>query len=136
MSRHHLFNPPGMASATGFSYGAATADGQTIYIAGLTGHHADGSIAEDIVAQFGVACESVAKVVSEAGGEPSDVVSVIIYTSDIAQYRENLKPIGEAYRSVFDSHYPPMALLGVSELFDPVAKVELVCTAVVQSSRT
>ena len=131
MSRHHLFNPPGMAEATGFSYGATAAEGDTVYIAGLTGHRADGSIAEHLVDQFRQACESVAKVVAEAGGEVSDVVSMVIYTSDIEGYRRELKPLGEAYRSVFGSHYPPMALFGISELFDPRAKVELVCTAVV-----
>jgi enamine deaminase RidA (YjgF/YER057c/UK114 family) len=42
-----------------------------------------------------------------------------------------LSPIGEAYRNVFGKHYPPMALIGVAELFDPKAKVELVGVAVV-----
>jgi enamine deaminase RidA (YjgF/YER057c/UK114 family) len=54
-----------------------------------------------------------------------------IYTTDIAGYRDDLSPIGGAYRAVFGKHYPPMALIGVSELFDPEAKVELVGVAVV-----
>ena len=54
-----------------------------------------------------------------------------IYTTDIDGYRENLTPLGERYRSVFGKHYPPMALLGVDELFDPAAHLELVCVAVV-----
>jgi enamine deaminase RidA (YjgF/YER057c/UK114 family) len=40
-------------------------------------------------------------------------------------------PIGEAYREVFDKHFPPMALIGVAQLFDPEAKVELVGIAVI-----
>jgi enamine deaminase RidA (YjgF/YER057c/UK114 family) len=131
MSRHHLFDPEGMPPAVGFSYGAIAARGRLLHVAGLTGHEADGSIADDLVEQFANACESVARVISEAGGDPSDLVSMTIYTTDIEGYRSRLGPIGEAYRAVFGRHYPPMALLGVSELFDPKASVELVCVAVV-----
>lgn len=131
MSRHELFNPEGMAPATGFSYGAVAGPGRVVHIAGLTGHHGDGSIDANLVGQFRVACASVARVIEEAGGEPSDLVAMTIYTSDIDDYRNHLRPLGEAYRSVFGKHYPPMALLGIGELFDPVAKVELVCVAVV-----
>ena len=68
---------------------------------------------------------------TEAGGDPTDLVSMTIFTTDVPGYRESLGPIGEAYRHVFGKHFPPMALIGVAELFDPKAKVELVCTAVV-----
>ena len=131
MSRHHLFNPEGMPPATGFSYGAISADGRLLHIAGLTGHAADDSIADSIVEQFSHACRSVAKVIEVAGGEPSDLVSMTIYTSKTDEYRSHLKEIGARYREVFGKHYPPMALFGISELFDPRAKVELVCVAVV-----
>ncbi len=131
MSRHQLFDPEGMAPASGFSYGALAGKGRTLHIAGLTGHHADGSIDESLVDQYRVACESVARVITTAGGSPDDLVSMIIYTTDIAGYRSSLKDLGVAYRSVFGRHYPPMALFGITELFDPAAKVELVCVAVV-----
>lgn len=131
MSRHHLFDPEDMPRAVGFSYGALSAEGTLLHIAGLTGHRADGSIDDQIVGQFEQACRSVAKVISEAGGEPTDLVSMTIYTTDIEGYRAHLGPLGEAYRSVFGRHYPPMALLGIAELFDPSALVELACVAVV-----
>lgn len=131
MSRHHLFDPDGLAPARGFSYGALPAEGRLLQVAGITGHHPDGTIDEAIADQFAAACRSVAQVVGEAGGEPSDVVSITIYTSDIGAYREHLATIGTSYRAVFGRHYPPMALIGVSELMDPEAHVELVCVAVV-----
>lgn len=120
-----------MPPATGFSYGSIAGPGRILHIAGLTGHNADGSIDEGLVDQFGTACRSVARVIEEAGGETSDLVSMTIYTSDIEGYRNNLKRLGESYRDVFGKHYPPMALFGISQLFDPAAKVELVCVAVV-----
>jgi enamine deaminase RidA (YjgF/YER057c/UK114 family) len=131
MTRHHLFDPDGLPPARGFSYGAIAAEGRTLHIAGITGHREDGSIDPDLVEQYGTACRSVARVITEAGGDPSDLVSMIIYTTDVDGYRANLSPIGERYREVFGRHYPPMALIGVERLFDPAALVELVCVAVV-----
>ena len=119
-----------MAPAAGFSYGAVAAEGWTLHIAGLTGHRGDLSIDEGIVDQFSAACRTVADVIEEAGGEPTDLVSMTIYTSAIEEYRQHLEEIGAGYRMVFGKHYPPMALLGISELFDPKALVELVCVAV------
>lgn len=131
MTRHQLVNPDGMAPATGFSYGAVAAQGRLLHIAGLTGHHPDGSIDETIVEQFGHACRAVASVISDAGGVPEDLISMTIYTPVIEDYRTKMAEIGVKYRSVFGKHYPPMALLGIDELFDPRALVELVCVAVV-----
>lgn len=131
MTRHNLFNPDGMPPASGFSYGAIAEDGRVLHIAGLTGHRADESIADGIVEQFAQACRSVLEVIEEAGGAASDLVSMTIYTPAINDYRTHLKEIGVRYREVFGRHYPPMALFGISELFDPRAKVELVCLAVV-----
>lgn len=126
-----LFDPEGMAPAIGFSYGSITRPGRIVHVAGMTGHKPDGSIDGGIVEQFSAACESVSRVITEAGGEPTDLVSMTIYTTDMTAYRASLGPIGAGYREVFGKHYPPMALLGVGELFDPAATVELVCVAVI-----
>ena len=131
MTRHHLFDPEGMAPAVGFSYGSVASQGRLLHIAGLTGHRQDGSIADGLVDQFAGACLSVARVIEEAGGEPSDLVSMTIYTTDVHGYRADLRRLGEVYREVFGRHYPPMALIGIDELFDPDALVELICVAVV-----
>ena len=131
MSRHYLFNPDGMAPAVGFSYGATAASGRTLHIAGITGHRPDGSIDASLVDQFGAACQSVVRVITEAGGDATDLISMTIYTTDLTTYRKNLGLLGERYRAVFGRHYPPMALLGIDELFEPDAVLELVCVAVV-----
>ena len=131
MSGHQFLNPDGLSPARGFSHGAIPASGRTLYIAGQTGHHQDMTLDAGLVEQFARACQSVAAVIREAGGDTTDLVSMTIYTTDVPGYRESLGPIGEAYRQVFGKHFPPMALIGVAELFDPKAKVELVCTAVV-----
>jgi enamine deaminase RidA (YjgF/YER057c/UK114 family) len=131
MSRHELFDPEGLPVASGFSYGALSTGGRLLHIAGITGHHGDGSIGVELVDQFATACSSVARVIDEAGGSATDLVSMTIFTSDIGAYRANLGRLGVAYREVFGKHYPPMALIGIGELFDPRATVELSCVAVV-----
>jgi enamine deaminase RidA (YjgF/YER057c/UK114 family) len=131
LSRHDLINPDDMTPPFGFSHGALAAEGRTLYIAGQTGHHPDLDIDDGLVEQFAVACRAVARVIAEAGGQPDDLVSLTIYTTAVDAYRENLGPIGAAYREVFGRHFPPMALIGVADLFDPRSVVELVGVAVV-----
>jgi enamine deaminase RidA (YjgF/YER057c/UK114 family) len=131
MSRHHLFDPEDLPSASGFSYGALSTGGRSLHIAGITGQRPDLGFDDSIATQFAVAARGVATVISGAGGDPTDLVSMTIYTTDVDGYLESLRSIGEAYREVFGRHYPAMALIGVDRLFDPAAKVELVCVAVV-----
>lgn len=131
MSGHRFLDPEGMAPARGFSHGSVPAEGSTLYIAGQTGHYEDMSIDPGLVEQFAQACRSVSRVIGTAGGRPTDLVSMTIYTTDVPGYRDGLQPIGAAYREVFGKHFPPMALIGVQELLDPRAMVELVCVAVI-----
>jgi enamine deaminase RidA (YjgF/YER057c/UK114 family) len=129
MSDHRFLDPEEMIPARGFSHGAVVGGGRTLHIAGQTGHYPDLTIDAGLVEQVAQACRSVMRVIEEAGGRPDDLVSMTIFTTDVQAYRDNLGPIGAAYREVFGKHYPPMALIGVSELLDPKAVVELVCVA-------
>lgn len=125
-----LLDPDGLPPAVGFSHAVVATGQRILYVAGQTGHRPDGSIDADLVDQFRQATRNVA-ICLEAAGFPTDSVArLVIYTTHVAEYRSALEPIGEAYREVFGRHYPAVALLGVAELFDPAARVELVCTAV------
>ena len=136
MTRHHMFNPDGLPEARGFSYGALAAAGRTLYVSGVTAERPDGSFPDGMVAQFGEACRRAALVITEGGGEPADLVSMTIYTPAVDEYKANLADIGAAYREVFGRHFPPIALLGVAELFEKEALVELVCVAVVPDGQS
>jgi enamine deaminase RidA (YjgF/YER057c/UK114 family) len=54
-----------------------------------------------------------------------------IFVTDAADYRRRLPELGRVYRSHFGRHFPAMALLEVSGLFDAAARVELMAVAVV-----
>jgi enamine deaminase RidA (YjgF/YER057c/UK114 family) len=132
MGAHQFLNPAGLGPPVGFSHVAVAAPGRLVFLAGETAHQADGSLSGSTVAQqFAAAADNVGVALDASGATPADVVSMIIYTTDVDGYRASLKEIGAAYRAVFGPHYPPMALFGVTRLFDPDALVELVVTAVI-----
>jgi enamine deaminase RidA (YjgF/YER057c/UK114 family) len=131
-SPHELINPDALPAPSGYAHAAVAAPGQTVYLGGQTALRADGSLVEGgIVEQFDQACANVVEALAAAGGRPEDLVSLTIYTTDLPAYRDARPLIGEAYRRRLGKHYPAMALLGVSELVDPAAKVELVGVAVI-----
>jgi enamine deaminase RidA (YjgF/YER057c/UK114 family) len=61
------------------------------------------------------------------------VVSLTIYVTDVSMYRDNLSAVGAAYQSVFGRHFPAMALIGIGELVDPQALVEISGVAILPS---
>ena len=130
-SPHRNVNPETLPPPTGYSNATVAAPGTVVYLGGQTGHRPDGSIADDLVEQLDQAASNLAEAVRAAGGSPEHLVQVVIHVTDMAAYRGSLGPIGQAYRQHLGKHYPAMALIGVPELFDPRAKVELVATAVV-----
>lgn len=132
MSVHEFLNPDGMMAPVGFSHVAVAAPGRLVFLAGQTAHQADGTVAgSTMAAQFAAAAANVCAALSSAGATPADVVSMQIFTSDVEAYRSESKAIGAAYREAFGPHYPPMALFGVTRLYDSAALVELVVTAVI-----
>ncbi len=125
-------NPPGLPKAVGFSHLAVTPQG-AVFLAGQTGHHSDGSLDRGIIDQFSQACRNVRLCLEAIGAASEDLVSIQILVTDMSAYRGALSQLGVAYREVFGKVYPPMSLIGVSELFDPEAVVELVAVAAVSS---
>ena len=63
--------------------------------------------------------------------DPGHVVSMQIFTTDVAAYRDAAPDLGPIYRRYFGRHYPAMAVVGVTELVEPAAVVEIMATAVI-----
>lgn len=131
-SPHAVINPSGLAPAVGFAHVVVPVSGRTVWLGGQTGVDADGRVVSgSLVEQFEAAAANVVAALAAAGAGPEHLVSMLICTTDMAAYRSALPELGAAYRSKFGRHYPATALVGVTELFDPAALVELVCVAVV-----
>jgi enamine deaminase RidA (YjgF/YER057c/UK114 family) len=79
----------------------------------------------DLVAQFSQALANLKTVVTEAGGQMTDIVKLTIYVTDKATYRAALEPIGVAYRAVFGRYFPAITLVEVRSLYDDQALVEI-----------
>jgi enamine deaminase RidA (YjgF/YER057c/UK114 family) len=132
VSGHRIVNPPELSPPVGFAHAVVASSGRTVYLGGQTAQGQDGAIVgRTILEQFDVAAGNVVTALAAAGGRPEHVVSLTIYVVDMAAYRAALPGLGSVYRKHFGRHYPAMALLGVAELFDPVALLELLGTAVI-----
>lgn len=131
---HELVNPAELTPPVGFAHAVAAAPGRTVYLGGQTAADAEGRIVGgDVVAQFDQAAANLVTALAAAGGQPEHLVSLHVYTTDVAAYRASLEGLGAAHRRHFGRHYPAMALFEVCGLFDPDALVELVGIAVVPS---
>jgi enamine deaminase RidA (YjgF/YER057c/UK114 family) len=103
---------------------------RTLYLSGQTSTAADGSTLHpgDLVAQFAAAWANVKDALAGAGMQPSDVVRLNIYTTEIDQFMERAGDIVPIFGA--DGVQPVSTLLGVSRLFDPAVLIELEATAV------
>ena len=125
-------NPPGRPRPSGYS-NAVIADGRLVAVAGQVAFDAKGRIAGegDLVAQFSLALDNLGAALAAAGAGFGDVVKITIYVLDRDVYRDSLRPIGEAYRARFGSHYPATTLVEVSRFFEEGALVEVDALAVI-----
>jgi enamine deaminase RidA (YjgF/YER057c/UK114 family) len=121
---HQIVNPPELGEPRGFSH--AVVAGDTVYLAGQIG------TGRTILDQFDSALSNLLTALRASGGEPSDLVSLQLFVTDVAAYRAVLPGLGRAWRKHFGDHYPAMGLFGVSGLFDPEAMVEVMGVAVLQ----
>lgn len=132
---HTLLTPAELGPTAGYSHGVLAAAGRTLYVAGQVGADEHGAIvAGGIAAQFDAALSRVATVLAAAGATAEQLVSMTIFCTDVGAYRSHREQIGAAYRAHLGRHFPAMALVGVTELVDPAAVVEISAIAVIPSA--
>lgn len=124
-------NPGELATPSGFSH-AVVANGTVIFLAGQTSMDANGAIVgTTVIEQFRQALTNLLTALRAAGGRPDQLASVTIYLTDIDDYKAHAREIGQAWRELIGSHYPAMAGIGVSRLWDAEAMVEIQGFAVI-----
>jgi enamine deaminase RidA (YjgF/YER057c/UK114 family) len=124
-------NPAELARPSGFSH-AVAATGRMVFLAGQTGVDRDGNVTDGgVVPQFERALTSLLTALGAAGGLPSDLVSLTIYLTDMADYQAHAKQIGAVWRRLAGTEYPAMAAVGVTRLWLPELLVEIQGIAVV-----
>lgn len=126
-----ILQPPGWARPKGFSNGIA-ASGKLVFVAGQVGWTGEGKwLARDFGAQFRQALSNILAILKEARGEPQHIVRLTWYVLDKDEYLHSLGEVGAAYRELMGRHYPVMAVLQVSGLVEPLARLEIEATAVI-----
>jgi enamine deaminase RidA (YjgF/YER057c/UK114 family) len=136
-------NPAELARPSGFSHavsvagGAAAggaAAGRMVFLAGQTGVDRDGNVANGgVVPQFERAMTNLLTALGAAGGVPSDLVSLTIYLTDMADYQAHAREIGAVWRRLAGTEYPAMAAVGVTRLWLPELLIEIQGIAVVRA---
>jgi enamine deaminase RidA (YjgF/YER057c/UK114 family) len=109
----------------------APAGGRLLFVAGqVAWGEGQRIVSEDFARQFSQALDNVMTVVRAAGGQPEHLVRFTVYVTDKREYVAAAKEVGAEYRRVMGKHFPAMALVEVSGLVEPGAKVEIEGTAV------
>jgi enamine deaminase RidA (YjgF/YER057c/UK114 family) len=122
--------PQGWPRPHGYANGMS-ARGRVIVTGGMIGCDIMENVVDGFVPQVRLALLNIRAVLAEGGAGPEHIVRLTWYVLDMNEYRQSRRELGHAYREVLGAHYPAMAVVGVKELYEPKARVEIEATAVV-----
>jgi len=74
--------------------------------------------------------QEIRPVSAEGKAEPRHLVRLTWYVRDMDEYLGDLPALGAAYREVMGRHFPAMAVVEVTRLVEPLARLEIEATAV------
>ncbi len=113
----------------GYSLGVVTEGGKIVWLAGQTASVDDSgnSIASDFEAQARQVFKLLGRTLEKAGGKLSDMVQMTVFITDV-RYGTRLT---EIRKEVFGDNFPGSALITITALADPNAKLEIQGYAVV-----
>lgn len=126
--------PEGWPRPKGYSNGLRVPAGrELVFISGVVGWDADERIVSSSFGeQFDQALANIVAILAAGDGEPSDLVRLTVYVTDLEAYKNSLKEIGASWKHRIGRHYPCMALLQVKGLLEDGALVEIEATAAVR----
>jgi enamine deaminase RidA (YjgF/YER057c/UK114 family) len=132
MSDHQLINPEELAPAIGFSHAVAACSGRTVYFGGQTALSRDNEVVGDsLPVQFEMCLKNLRIALEGAGARPEHLVQLQLFVTDLADYRAARSKLGEIWHAHLGRHYPAMALVEVTALYDEKALVEITAIAVI-----
>jgi 2-iminobutanoate/2-iminopropanoate deaminase len=110
----------------GNPFSDAVVSGNTLYVAGQQGPDANGKVTgTDITLQTTNAIAAIEKVVKQAGYQMTDIVSVIVYVTDL----NDVKAMNDVYKKLMPDPKPARATVQVAGLIGG-AKIEISAIAV------
>jgi enamine deaminase RidA (YjgF/YER057c/UK114 family) len=125
-----VLNPAGWPRPKGYANGIK-ARGELVFVGGLVGSDERGRFPADFVGQTRQLLANIVAVLAEGGASPRHIVRMTWYVRDMDEYLQARPVLGNVYRDVMGDHYPAMALVAVTRLVEPEARLEIETTAVV-----
>jgi enamine deaminase RidA (YjgF/YER057c/UK114 family) len=125
-----ILRPAGWPAPQGYAHGMA-ASGRLVVTGGVVGWDPAGKFRAGFLAQARLVLENIVAIIAEAGARPEHLVRLTWYVVDMDEYLANRKELGRVYREVIGAYYPAMALMQVTRLVEPLARLEIEATAVV-----
>ncbi len=125
-----VLQPEGWPQPKGYANGIK-ARGDILFIGGMVGWDERGRFPADFVGQTRQLLVNIMAVMAEGGASASHIVRMTWYVRDMDEYLRARPSLGEVYREVMGDHYPAMALVAVTRLVEPDARLEIETTAVV-----
>lgn len=123
--------PPGWPRPKGYANGIS-ASGRLIATAGVVGwNEREEFETDDLAGQFRQVLVNTLAILAEDGAGPEHIVRMTWYVTDLPAYRSSLAEIGAAYRELIGRNFPAMAVVGVTGLVEPKAKIEIETLAMV-----
>ena len=115
----------------GYSLAVITEGGKTVWLAGQTATTDDSgkSLAGDFEAQVRQVFKLLNATLEKAGGKLSDMVQMTVFITDV-RYGDRLT---EIRREIFGDNFPGSALITITALANPDAKIEIQGYAVIGS---
>ena len=107
---------------------AAVLTGDVLHVTGHTGEADDGLFAADIETQVRGTFRNIASTLAEVGADWSNVVAMTSYHIGL---RRQLPAMIAVAGEFLQEPFPAWTAVGVTELFDPDAVVEIGCVAIV-----
>ncbi|MFW2543646.1 RidA family protein [Primorskyibacter sp. 2E107] len=128
-------HPEGWAPALGYANGMLMADG-TLHIGGQIGWDKDKVMRPGgFIPQMEQALSNIREIVEAAGGQVADIGRLTWFVKSKEEYIAHQKEVGQAYRRIFDRHFPAMSMLVIKELIEDDALVEIEATAFIAPKR-
>ena len=109
-------------------YSRAVRAGKMIFVTGTVGINADGTYPKTIGQQTQRSLDIIVAALRSLGAGPADVVRTRIFTTRIKQWQD----IAAVHGKLFAEIRPATTLIGVSDLIDKAALIEIEVDAVVR----
>jgi len=122
-----LITPRSLPPPRGFNHGILVSGGKVLFLSGQDASDGDGRIVApgDIVKQYEQVLKNLQAVITEAGGQMTDIVKLNMFVTDRRDYKSKLRELGRVHKKYFGDYYPAMALFEVSGFFQDENLIEL-----------